>query len=173
MIKLDAKFTVGIIVPNQFGVLNRVAGLYGKRGFNIESLAVGITNNPQYSRMTIVSYGDEDVQKQVVKQLQKLYDVKKIILYNPESTVSVEHLLVKLSIKNGDNTKASELINFYGGKVRDFGASFITAEVTGETSLIEEFIDKCKDFDILELCRSGAISMVLGTEKMLSIKELN
>jgi len=170
---MDKKFTVGLIVSNHFGVLNRVAGLYAKRGFNIDSLAVGTTENPKYSRMTIVSSGDVDIQKQVIKQLQKLHDVKKIFMFDNGCTVSVEHLLIKISVESGNNTKASGLINSYGGKVRDFGADFITAEVTGETCIIDDFIKSCEAFDILELCRSGSISMACGTENMLSVKKFN
>lgn len=166
---MEQKFTVGLLVSNHFGVLNRVSGLYGKRGFNIDSLSVGTTENPEYSRMTIVSYGDEDVQNQVVKQLRKLYDVKKIILYQTDEEVSIEQLLIKLSANNSDNAKISKFINLYGGKVLDFGGNFITAEITADTDTLNQFIDKCREYGILELCRSGAVSLARGTKNMLSV----
>ena len=163
---MNEKFTVGIIVSNHFGVLNRVAGLYAKRGYNIDSLAVGETENSALSRMTIVSTGDDYMKNQVLKQLGKLRDVKMVGLLEKESSVSIEHMLIKL--KAGDTSKAaiSNLINDYGGKVMDFGGDFITAEITGGSEKIEQFIDAARDVGILEVCRSGLIAMIQGTEKI-------
>ena len=163
---MNEKFTVGIIVSNHFGVLNRVAGLYAKRGYNIDSLAVGETENPALSRMTIVSTGDEYMKNQVLKQLGKLRDVKMVGLLEKDNSVSIEHMLIKL--KAGDTSKAaiSNLINDYGGKVMDFGGDFITAEITGGSEKIEQFIDAARDVGILEVCRSGLIAMIQGTEKI-------
>ena len=169
---MSEKFIVGIIVSNHFGVLNRVAGLYAKRGYNIDSLAVGETENPAYSRMTIVSTGDEYMKNQVLRQLEKLHDVKMVALLEQCSSVSIEHMLIKL--KTGDEGKAaiSELINDYGGKVMDFGDSFITAEITGSSEKIERFISASKNIGILEVCRSGLISMVQGAENTLRAENM-
>ena len=159
---LNEKFTVGIIVSNHFGVLNRVAGLYAKRGYNIDSLAVGETENPELSRMTIVSTGDEYMKNQVLKQLEKLHDVKMVVLLEKESSVSIEHMLIKLKIGSAGKAAISDLINDYGGKVMDFGEEFITAEITGSSEKIERFIDETRYIGILEVCRSGLISMAQG-----------
>jgi acetolactate synthase-1/3 small subunit len=169
---LSEKFIVGIIVSNHFGVLNRVAGLYAKRGYNIDSLAVGETENPEYSRMTIVSTGDEYMKTQVLRQLEKLHDVKLVMLLDKDSSVSIEHMLIKL--KPGDKGKAaiSGLINDYGGNVMDFGGDFITAEISGSSEKIERFIDAARDIGILEVCRSGLISMIQGTENMIGNLEV-
>ncbi|MDR0288261.1 MAG: acetolactate synthase small subunit [Clostridiales bacterium] len=167
---MSEKFTVGIIVSNHFGVLNRVAGLYAKRGYNIDSLAVGETEDPEYSRMTIVSNGDSYMREQVVRQLQKLHDVKMVTLFEKDKNVSTEHMLIKLAADGSNKAKISEFINSFGGKVMDFGETFITAELTGTSEKIDEFIDRTKNHGILELCRSGCISMVHGTENMLNIK---
>ena len=115
---MSEKFTVGIIVSNHFGVLSRVAGLYAKRGYNIDSLAVGVTENPAYSRMTIVSTGDEYMKNQVVRQLEKLHDVKMVTLLEKDKSVSNEHLLIKLKTNCTGQAKISELINDYGGEPR-------------------------------------------------------
>ena len=170
---MNEKFTVGIIVSNHFGVLNRVAGLYAKRGYNIDSLAVGETENPAFSRMTIVSTGDEYMIDQVLKQLEKLRDVKMVGLLEKDTSVSIEHMLIKL--KAGDARKASisDLINDYGGKVMDFGGDFITAEITGSSEKIERFIDAVRDIGIIEICRSGLISMIHGTENVFNIDNLS
>lgn len=169
---MDEKFTIGLIVSNHFGVLNRVAGLYGKRCYNIDSLAVGETEDPRFSRMTIVSTGDEYMKDQVVKQLQKLHDVKMVFLFDQDNIVSVEHMLIKLKADGDDKAKISELINKFGGKVMDFGSDFITAEITGDSKRIDKFISETENLGILEICRSGAISMVQGTKNMLSVKNL-
>ena len=165
---MSKKFIVGIIVSNHFGVLNRVAGLYAKRGYNIDSLAVGETENPVLSRMTIVSTGDEYMKSQVLKQLRKLHDVKLAVLLEKDSSVSIEHMLIKLKLGNEGKTAISDLINDYAGNVMDFGVDYITAEISGSSEKIERFIDAAREIGILEVCRSGLISMVQGIDKEFS-----
>ena len=169
---MNEKFTVGIIVSNHFGVLNRVAGLYAKRGYNIDSLAVGETENPSFSRMTIVSTGDEYMKNQVLRQLEKLHDVKMVVLLEKEGSVSIEHMLIKLRADDTGKAAISGLINDYGGKVMDFGGDFITAEITGSSEKVERFIDEVRGIGILEVCRSGLISMMQGSDNTLSIGDL-
>ncbi|MCL1835247.1 MAG: acetolactate synthase small subunit [Oscillospiraceae bacterium] len=159
---MSEKFTVGIIVSNHFGVLNRVAALYAKRGYNIDSLAVGETENPAYSRMTIVTTGDEYMKEQVLKQLEKLHDVKSVVLLGRDDAVSVEHMLIKLKVGPSGKTGVSSLINDYGGRVMDFGEEFVTAEVSGSSEKIEQFIEAARGGGILEVCRSGLISLSRG-----------
>ena len=168
---MSEKFTVGIIVSNHFGVLNRVAGLYAKRGYNIDSLAVGETENPAFSRMTIVSTGDEYMKNQVLRQLEKLHDVKMAGLLDDKNSVSIEHMLIKLKAADAGKSAISGLINDYGGNVMDFGGDFITAEITGSSEKIERFIDEARNIGILEVCRSGLISMVHGAENVFSVKD--
>jgi len=169
---MSEKFIVGIIVSNHFGVLNRVAGLYAKRGYNIDSLAVGETENSELSRMTIVSTGDEYMKTQVLKQLEKLHDVKMAVLLDNENAVSIEHMLIKLKLGNEGKTMISDLINDYGGNVMDFGSDFITAEISGSSEKIERFIDAAREIGILEVCRSGLISMMQGTDGYFNTRSL-
>ena len=169
---MSDKFTVGIIVSNHFGVLNRVAGLYAKRGYNIDSLAVGETDDPAYSRMTIVSTGDEYIKNQVLRQLEKLHDVKTVVLLDKNSSVSIEHMLIKLKLGDEGKAAISDLINDYGGNVMDFGGDFITAEISGSSEKIERFIDAAREIGILEVCRSGLISMIQGTENVFSTENI-
>ncbi|MCL2206194.1 MAG: acetolactate synthase small subunit [Treponema sp.] len=169
---MSEKFTIGIIVSNHFGVLSRVAGLYAKRGYNIDSLAVGVTENPAFSRMTIVSSGDEYMRDQVMRQLEKLHDVKMVTLLEKGASVSNEHLLIKLKINGTSKAEISELINDYGGKVMDFSGDFITAELTGRSEKIDRLIDAARNIGILELCRSGAIAMTQGMENALNIARI-
>ncbi len=168
---MGERFTVGLIVSNHFGVLNRISGLYGKRGFNIDSLAVGVTEDPRFSRMTIVSTGDEYIRSQVVKQLNKLHDVKKAVLLEDGQSISLEHLMIKLKTNGSGNAEIVAHLNSYGGKVLDIGDGYVTADLTASTDRINEFIEKCIPFGILELCRSGSLSLSKGTDNILSIQD--
>ncbi|MEA4833048.1 MAG: acetolactate synthase small subunit [Oscillospiraceae bacterium] len=163
------RFTVGLIVNNRHGVLNRIAGLYGKRGYNIDSLSVGETEDPRYSRMTIVSSGDIYIQTQVIRQLNKLYDVKSAVILDKSGSISVEHLLIKLKINGNGNNGITALINEYGGKVLHLCDQFIIADITGSPERIQAFIDQSKSLGIYELCRSGALALSTDIKNTLQI----
>ncbi|MDO5688988.1 MAG: acetolactate synthase small subunit [Tissierellia bacterium] len=162
------RFTVGLIVSNHFGVLYRISGLFNKRGYNIDSLTVGETEDREFSRMTIVSTGDDYIRDQVVKQLNKLHDVKMAVLLEDDKSVSVEHLLIKLRTNGSGNSEVAALLNAYGGKVMDIGEGYIMADMTGPTERIHEFINKSIPFGILELCRSGNLSLSKDANNLLS-----
>ena len=167
------RFAVGLIVSYRFGVLNRIAGLYAKRCYNIDSLSVGETEDPEYSRMTIVSTGDEYMKDQVVRQLEKLIDVKAVALLEPENTVFAQHMFIKMHLtgtqRGSSKHQVLALINRYGGKVVDFGEEYLTAEITGTAEKVDSFVEKVRGFGILELSRSGDIALGLGIENTLSI----
>lgn len=167
----EERFAVGLIVSNRFGVLNRIAGLYAKRCYNIDSLSVGVTEDPNYSRMTIVSTGDEYMKEQVVRQLEKLIDVKSIGLLEPENAIYAQHMFIKMHLtgthRGSSKHQVLALINEYGGKVADFGEEHLTAEITGDVQTVESFIEKVRKFGILELSRSGDIAIGLGMENTL------
>lgn len=169
---MNEKFTVSLIVSNHFGVLNRVSGLYSKRNYNIDSLAVGVTEDPAYSRITIVSTGDDYMKDQVVKQLEKLHDVKKVVLLDKDNSIGVEHMLIKLSITDETKPRISGLIVEYGGNILDFSNEFVTAEITGSSEKIDTFVEEARKFGILEVCRSGLIAMIHGTENIMSVKDI-
>ncbi|GHU52179.1 acetolactate synthase small subunit [Clostridia bacterium] len=156
---MNNKITIGLIVSNHFGVLNRIAGLYNKRGYNIDSLAVGATEDPTLSRMTIVSSGDEYTKTQMVRQLGKLYDVKSAEVIDNDNAVFVEHLLIKLKTGTVKNSEINALVNRYGGKILDIGADFVLADITGSPDAVGAFIERCKSIGIHELCRSGELAL--------------
>lgn len=162
------QFILSAIVSNHFGVLTRVSGLFSRRGYNIDSLNVGVTENPAYSRMTIIVTGDDYIKEQIVKQLAKLHDVKKVEIMPQEETVTREHLLIKIKATNERRAEINDAVNVFRGKVVDFHTDSITVELTGETSKIDAFINLCKEFGILELCRAGALAIKRG-DKCLSI----
>ena len=160
------KFAVAMIVNNRFGVLNRIAGLYAKRCYNIDNISAGTLDDPNYTRITIVSTGDEYMKDQVVRQLEKLIDVRAVTLLEPENTVFAQHMYIKMHLTG---TQVLDLINEYGGKVVDFGEEHLTAEITGDSKKVESFIEKVRDFGILELSRSGEIAIGLGIDNTLSV----
>ena len=172
---MEEKFAVGLIVTNRFGVLNRIAGLYAKRCYNIDSLSVGVTENPEYSRITIVSTGDEYLRDQVGRQLEKLIDVKSVAHLEPENTVFAQHMFIKMHLTGTERGSSKHqvlaLINQYGGKVADFGEEHLTAEITGTAEKVESFVEKVRPFGILELSRSGDIALGLGIENTLSVEK--
>ena len=118
---MEERFAVGLIVNNRFGVLDRIAGLYAKRCYNIDAISAGPTENPEYTRLTIVSTGDEYMKDQVVRQLYKLYDVKTVALLEQEHTLFAQHMFVKMHLtgteRGSSKHQVLELINEYGGKV--------------------------------------------------------
>jgi len=164
------QFAVGILVNNHFGVLNRVAGLYSKRTYNIDSLAVGETEDPRFSRMTIVSTGDDYMREQVVKQLRKLHDVKEVVLFESGSTVAVEHVLVKLKSGSEYSGRISELVERFSGKIKDFGPDYVVIEITGDRTKIDAFFDRVGRDAIIETVRSGLISMSRDMAQVLSVE---
>jgi len=164
---LKERFIIGLLVANRHGVLHRISGLYNKRGYNIDSLAVGETEDPALSRMTITSIGDAYTKTQMIRQLKKLLDVKAAILIDNDGSVAIEHLLIKLKTGNVKNVEINSLINQYGGKVMDMGNDFMLADVTGSPDAIQELIEKCKSIGIHELCRSGALVLSSGSKTIL------
>lgn len=157
-----SRAVITVYVENKYGVLARVTGLFMRKGYNIDSLAVGETEDPKYSRITLSLNGDSRIFDQIVKQLSKLYNVKGIKLLDSSSIVSKELALIK--IKN-DLSKKQEIINateFYRARVIDYSADSLTIEITGEPAKVKAFIEVLKPFGILEMCRTGAIALERG-----------
>jgi len=165
------QFAVGILVNNHFGVLNRVAGLYAKRCYNIDSLAVGETEDPRYSRMTIVSTGDDYMREQVVKQLRKLHDVKAVVLLDNGAAVAVEHMLIKLRSDAEYSARISELVERFSGRIKDFGPDYVVVEITGNHDKIKAFFERVDARGIIETCRSGLISMSRDLTQVMSVAQ--
>jgi acetolactate synthase-1/3 small subunit len=153
------KHTIAVLVENRFGVLARVSGLFSSRGFNIDSLAVGETDDPTISRMTIVVDGDEKVLEQVMKQLRKLIDVIKVMDLTKERIIERELLLVKVGADSRSRTHIMEIVNIFGAKVVSATPKSLTIEVTGDEEKIEAVLELIKPFGIKELVRTGKIAI--------------
>ncbi|MEE8317275.1 MAG: acetolactate synthase small subunit [Candidatus Omnitrophota bacterium] len=153
------KKTIAVLVENHFGVLTHVSGLFSARGFNIDSLAVGETEDPTISRMTIVVDGDEKTLEQVKKQLNRLIDVIKVIDLTGEDFVDREMVLIKVKIDNKNRSEILQIADTFQAKIDDVKKETAVIEVTGDRNKIKSFIEIMKPFGITEMARTGRIAM--------------
>ena len=161
---------ITVIVENKFGVLARVSGLFSSRGYNIDSLTVGETNDPEVSRMTIVVKGDDSVLDQVMKQLDKLVDVIEVSDLPREQSVRRELCLIKVKCDNVTRTEILEIANVFREKTVHIGHTSLIVQITGTEDKINGFIKLVEPFGILELARTG-IAAMLRNNKHTSINE--
>ena len=154
------KFVVAVLVENKFGVLARVAGLFSARGFNIDSLAVGETDDPEVSRMTIVVDADEKIFEQVKKQLNKLIDVIKVQDLTGGEYVDRELILIKAKAENIKvREKIVQVVDSTGAEIVDIGKKSITIEESGDEHKIKALIELLRPYGILEIVRTGKIAI--------------
>ena len=157
------KHTLSVTVENKPGVLTRVATLFRRRGYNIDSLTVGTTENPDVSRMTIVVEGDDRIMEQVTKQLYKLVDVINIIDLTEEKSVDRELVLVKVKADTNNRAEIVQIVDIFRARIVDIGRSSLIIEATGDAGKIDAIEDSLKPFGIIELVRTGKIAMVRGS----------
>ena len=155
------RHTLSVLVENHPGVLSRVSGLFSRRGFNIESLAVSTTEDPTISRMTIMVDGDDTVVEQVTKQLNKLIDVIKVFDISKDSVMR-ELALIKVNAGPSDRNEIIQIINIFRAKVVDMSKTSITIEITGDSEKISAIEELLRPFGIKEMVRTGAIGMDRG-----------
>ena len=158
--------TLSVLVENKPGVLARVSGLFSRRGFNIESLAVGPTENPEVSRMTIVVAVDELPLEQVTKQLNKLVNVIKIVELDPDASVQRELLLVKVKADLATRSHVLETVNLFRAKVVDVAPDAVTIEATGTADKLDALIRVLEPFGIKELVQSGMVAVGRGSRSI-------
>ena len=158
------KHTLAILVENKPGVLTRVAGLFSRRGFNIESLAVGVTENPDTSRMTIVVTGDDRVLEQVEKQLNKLIDVIRVSDIPVEESVNRELALIKVGVDSSTRAEVMQIVDVFRAKIVDVGSKSLIVEVTGDESKINAIEQLLRQFGVKEMVRTGKVAMNRGAK---------
>jgi acetolactate synthase I/III small subunit len=156
------KQTLSVLVENKPGVLARVAGLFSRRGFNIESLAVGTTEVPHISRMTIVVDAAQQPLEQVTKQLNKLVHVLKIVELEPARAVEREMQLVKVAVEPNNRGEVIEIADIFRAKIVDVDTDAVTVEATGSTEKLEALVRLLEPYGIRELVRSGMIALGRG-----------
>lgn len=164
MERMMQNHTITVLVENRPGVLSRVSGLFARRGFNIESLAVSITADPTVSRMTIVVAGDDNVLDQISKQLNKLIDVIKVFDYTTQSTVERELAMVKVNAEAKHRAEIMQIVDIFRAKIIDLSDKTFTIEVTGSVDKINAIESLLSPYGIQELVRTGKIVMVRGAK---------
>lgn len=157
------KMVLSLLVDNTSGVLSRVSGMFSRRGYNIDSLSVGVTENPQYSRMTVVVSGDDRILSQIKKQLLKLEDVIAIKELKDGASVCRELLLVKLKATLDERQQIISLTNVFRANVVDVSTDSVMIEITGNVNKIEAFISLLDGFEIEEMVRTGLTGLTRGT----------
>lgn len=153
------RHTISVLVENKFGVLTRIAGLFSGRGFNIDTLNVGPTQDPSVSRMTIVTRGDDATLEQIVKQLNKLVDVLKVMDFRDGEYIDRELVLVKVSVDSKTRAEVMQITDIFRAKIVDVQPKSLTIEITGNESKVEKFLELMQPFGVMELSRSGQIAL--------------
>jgi acetolactate synthase-1/3 small subunit len=153
------KHTISVLVENHFGVLARVSGLFSARGYNIDSLCVGETEDPAVSRMTVVVRGDDTVLEQIIKQLNKLVDTIEVIDLTNQDFVERELVMIKVRVDSKRRSEVVEIASIFRAKVVDCSANSMILEVTGSEGKVEAFIDMMRPFGIKELVRTGEVAI--------------
>jgi acetolactate synthase-1/3 small subunit len=170
-----SRHTLSVLVENKPGVLVRIAGLFSRRGFNIDSLAVGPTEHPEVSRMTIVVNVEDQALEQVTKQLNKLIHVLKIVELDPTSSVQRELVLIKVRADTDSRSQVLETVQLFRAKVVDVATDAVTIEATGSKDKLEALIRVLEPFGIKELVQSGMVAVGRGarsiTDRSLRVLE--
>jgi acetolactate synthase-1/3 small subunit len=159
------RHVLSAVVQNQPGVLAHISGMLASRAFNIDSLAVGETEKPDLSRMTFVVHGDDAELEQVRKQLDKIVTVVKVLDISSENFVERDLMLIKVKSSPAQRTEIALLVEMFRGRVVDIDHDTVMAEVSGQESKVEAFIDLMRPYGIVELARTGRIALVRGLSK--------
>jgi acetolactate synthase I/III small subunit len=153
---------ISLLVENHQGVLARIAGLFSGRGYNLESLTVGVTTDPSVSRITLVCMGEESVIEQIKKQLNKIVDVIKVVDMYDIPSVNREIALIKVNVKSNQRGEILQIADIFDARVVDVGTSSVVLEVTGATDKVNDYIVLVQQYSIAEIARSGLVSMERG-----------
>ncbi len=156
-----------LLVDNNAGVLSRITGLFSRRGYNIESITAGVTADPKYTRITIVTSGEEDILDQIEKQVAKLVDVRDVRELKPEKSVYRELCLVKVRSTPEKRQGVIAVADIFRAKIIDVNVDSLIVEITGNQTKIEAFIGLLQDYEILEVARTGIVGLGRGTEDVI------
>ena len=165
--KNSSKFVIAVYVENKFGVLTRVTSMFTRRGFNIDALTVGETESPEYSRITISLSGEGYAREQLINQLRKLINVKKVEVLDADC-IKRELMLIKVKNLPENRPDISFACDVYRAKVVDYTSDGMCIEITGDPSKIDAFVELMKPYGIIEMCRTGIVALERGTMTLLS-----
>jgi len=163
---MSTKHTLSVLVENKPGVLARISALFSRRGFNIDSLAVGVTEHPDISRITIVVSVEDFPLEQVTKQLNKLVNVIKIVEQDPENSVSRELMLIKVRTDATNRAEIVDVVNLFRAKVVDVSPESVTVEATGTSDKLEALLRMLDPYGIREIAQSGGVTLGRGPKSM-------
>jgi len=166
------RYTIAILVNNQFGVLNRVTSMFRRRQFNINSLTVSETESAEYSRITVQFEGEDITKQQLVNQLHKLPDVCSIVDLKPEKTINRELLLIKMENSPENRADIRAASDAYEGKIVDYTKESFMIQMVGDSHKIDNFVNLMRDYTILEICRTGVVSLERGSETIRKVTNL-
>ena len=155
--------TLSLLVDNTAGVMSRVAGLFSRRAFNIDSLSVGVTMDPRYSRITIVASGDDQALDQIIKQVRKREEVRNVKVLEPGNSVQRELMLVKVRATEEERDRVISLARIFHSKIVDVSRHSITCEVKGPMTKLDAFLELLEDYEVLELARTGVTGLSRGS----------
>lgn len=159
-----------ILVDNTSGVLSRISGLFSRRGYNIESITAGVTADPRFTRITIVTSGDDVILEQIEKQVAKLVDVRDIKELKPDESVYRELMLIKVKSTPEQRQAIIAITDIFRAKIVDVAPQSLIIELTGNQSKIDAFIDLLAGYEILELARTGIAGLGRGIENITNIQ---
>ena len=159
---------IAVYVENRFGVLTRVTSMFTRRGFNIDALTVGETESPEYSRITITMSGDGYARDQMINQLRKLFNVKKVEVLEKNTSIDRELMLLKVKNSAENRQEIMSVVDIFRCKIIDYAVDALCIEVTGEPSKIDAFVQLMKPFGIIELCRTGIVALDRGSSSLLA-----
>ncbi|MGN0660893.1 MAG: acetolactate synthase small subunit [Oscillospiraceae bacterium] len=162
------KFVIAVYVDNKFGVLTRVTSMFTRRGFNIDALTVGETESPEYSRITISMSGDGYARDQMINQLRKLHNVKKVVFLESDTSISRELMLIKIKNDPAYRQDVLSAVDIFRSKIIDYSAEALCIEITGEPTKINAFVDILKPYGIIEMCRTGVVALERGEKSILA-----
>lgn len=165
------KQVFSLLVDNLSGVLSRIAGLFSRRGYNIDSITAGVTADPRYTRITVVATGDELILEQIEKQLRKLEDVVEIRKLPEEASVCRELIMVKVKADAANRQAIIGVADIFRAKIVDVEKDSLIVELTGTQNKLEAFISLLSDYEILELARTGIAGLSRGTGQIISVSE--
>lgn len=160
-----AKEVLSALVENHAGVLTRISSLFSQRGYNIDSLTVSATDNPAISRITIVVDGDSRILEQIILQTAKLIETRKIFVLDQAHSLLRELLLIKLAADENNRGAIREVAEIYKAKIIDLSPSSMVLELTGEPEKIDGFLDVLRNYEILEMCRTGITALARGVNQ--------
>lgn len=168
---MENRHVLSILVNNQSGVLSRITGLFSRRGYNIDSLTVGVTEDPNLSRMTVCVHTDDDTVLQIKNQVRKLYDVLKVEELSPEDAVIREIVMVKISASSDQRAEVIGICDIFRAAIVDVAAESLVAQITGDENKLDAFVSMLEPFGIKEIVRTGLTALKRGPEELKNIKQ--